>query len=491
MTKSGGGRGGSATDSILLAAVKLMTVAGALVTTMVLAHRLSLDLYGTYAQANLVITVASTATILGLADAVNFFFNRESEPDRGRAFADTIFTLQIIIGIVSAAVIIIAGPLLVSYFDNALLAALWPYIALRPLLANIGLSLQVLTISVGKAKSIALRNAAFSVLKLLSAVVISGVTADLRVLLLALLVLDLLSAGWFWYTLVMAKVRVRVVLPRWRDTRAIFAFSIPMGIYVATSVFGREVDKVVIAAHFDAEWYAIYANAAIILPLDIVSSSFLVVMIPILTRYLSQRHLTDARDLFKHYLAVGYLTTATFALACLLVAPDLIQVLYGEKYLPGVDVFRLYLVSSILRFAAASLVLSASGRSRLLMYVSLATMVLSSFLSVLGFELLGFVGPAWAAVLVALIGTSAILGLSVRQLEARWTEVFDLRALAYFVVVSGALFALSFGGVSYLKGLVETPLSRVLIFAPAFVLISMALNFKQLSASLRAINSMR
>ena len=77
-------RSGSAVDSLLLASVKLVTLGSTMANTMILSHSLSLEAYGTYAQGVLLVTLCADATILGLADAVNFFFNRDSRESAGR-----------------------------------------------------------------------------------------------------------------------------------------------------------------------------------------------------------------------------------------------------------------------------------------------------------------------------------------------------------------------------------------------------------------------
>ena len=67
-------RSGSAVDSLLLAGVKFVTLGSTMANTMILSRSLSLEAYGTYAQGVLVVALCADATVLGLVDAVNFFF---------------------------------------------------------------------------------------------------------------------------------------------------------------------------------------------------------------------------------------------------------------------------------------------------------------------------------------------------------------------------------------------------------------------------------
>ena len=62
-----------------------------------------------------------------------------------------------------------------------------------------------------------------------------------------------------------------------------------MGIYVLTNSLCRDIDKMLIGGWYNTDQYAIYANCATLLPFDIISASFLTILIPILTRYFGER----------------------------------------------------------------------------------------------------------------------------------------------------------------------------------------------------------
>ena len=83
-------RSGSAVDSLLLAGVKFATLGSTMANTMILSRSLSLEAYGTYAQGVLVVALCADATVLGLVDAVNFFFNRDSRESVTREYVNAI-----------------------------------------------------------------------------------------------------------------------------------------------------------------------------------------------------------------------------------------------------------------------------------------------------------------------------------------------------------------------------------------------------------------
>ena len=484
-------RSGSAVDSLLLASVKLVTLGSTMANTMILSHSLSLEAYGTYAQGVLLVTLCADATILGLADAVNFFFNRDSGESATREYVSAVFVLQIVIGVVTAAALVALRGEIGDYFSNPALAALVVFLAFRPMLTNMTSVLQVLIVSIGRARAIAVRNVVFSALKLVAVLVTALLTSSIAALFAMLLVLDLLSVLWFWDCFRRWKYMIRLSRPRWGRIREILAFSLPMAAYVLTASLMRQIGELVIGMNESTQRYAIYANCATILPLDVVSASFLTVIIPIVTRYIAAGRRDRVRLLFKHYLAVGYLTTVTFSVSCFVVAPEAIQVLYGARYLPGYGVFCLYLVATMARFASLSLILSAAGRTKALMVVSLVAVVFNALLCVVLYSLMGFIGPALASVLVNVGMAVVLVRLSLREIDGGLATAFDPRAVGTYVLTTLAAAAAGYG-LRWVLGSLGLPVPVIAAIVMCAVSAAvLALNLKPLRASLRAINSMK
>lgn len=214
-------------------------------------------------------------------------------------------------------------------------------------------------------------------------------------------------------------------------------------------------------------------------------------IIPIVTRYIGAGRKDRVRLLFRHYLAVGYLTTVTFSVSCFVVAPEAIQVLYGARYLPGYTVFCLYLVTTMVRFASLSLILSAAGRTKALMVISLTAVVLNAVLCVVLYALMGFVGPAVASVAVNVGMTAVLIRLSLKEMDGGLATAFDAGALGLY---SLSTLAAALGGWALRRALVALGLPALVITVLVMCAVSatvLLLNIKSLTASLRALNSMK
>ncbi|MBW3069370.1 MULTISPECIES: oligosaccharide flippase family protein [unclassified Actinomyces] len=484
-------KSGTSTDSLLLASVKVVTLASAMVNTMILSHSLSLTAYGTYAQGVLLVAVCSDGTILGMVDAVNYFFNRGGRNASAREYVRTILGLQTVIGLVTAIVLVVARGAIGGYFSNPLLEPLIVLLALRPMLTNMMSMLQVLVVSIGRARAIAVRNLAFSALKLTAVLITALVTSSIAVLFVMLLALDLASVLWFWDCFRRWQYLLLPARPRWLLARDILAFALPMGVYVMTSSVMRQVGALVIGMYETTERYAVYANASTVLPLDVIPNSFLTVIIPIVTRYLGAGRKDLVRRLFHHYLAVGYLTTVTFCVATMVVAPEVIQVLYGARYLGGLAVFRLYLITTMVRFAGLSLILSAAGRTRTLMAVSLAAVAANIVACPAMYALLGFVGPAVASVGVNLAMTCVLLRLSLKEIDGGFASAFDARTLGRFALTAAAV-ALAGQGLRAVLHALGVPVLGIAVAVLCAVSAAiLLLNRRSLATSLREINAMK
>lgn len=424
---------GNSGNSILLALVKAFTTVSGILSTMIMSHALSLELYGTFSQTNLIVTTATNLTALGLVDAVNYFYNRSSNEKVQKAYIDTIMGFQTITGIVAGILIIILSNNLVQYFSNPTLSKFIWLIAFRPLFANLNVSLQYLQVSIGKAKSVAIRNAGFATLRLAIYAIAALVLKDITVVLIAFLTFEVIITVYFGWTFLKEKFMIKPYKIDWSKASEILGYSIPMGVYVLTNSLCRDIDKVLIGGWCSTEQYAIYANCATLLPFDIMSASFLTILIPILTRYFGEKDYNSGRILFKSYLKIGYYTAFTFTVACIVLSDEMVFFLYGKKYIAGKSIFILYTIVDMIKFANMSIVLSASGKTKTLMIGSIASLGCNTVFNILFYRIFGFIGPAIATVLVTMILTVFLAEMSAKSLKTSIWKLIEWKDFFCFI----------------------------------------------------------
>lgn len=162
---------GAAWDSVFLTIVKFITIFTAILQTKILSIGLSLTDYGTYSQANIVVSISVSILLLGLGDAINYYFNDSSgkySKEQRIQIVNTIYTIELIAGIGLVCIVLFARDLIAQYFSNEGLKIVVIIISIKPMLDNMIYFYQILFVSTGKAKVIAIRNLVISILKVVS-----------------------------------------------------------------------------------------------------------------------------------------------------------------------------------------------------------------------------------------------------------------------------------------------------------------------------------
>ena len=485
---------GASWDSMFLTLVKIVTTLSTIVQTKLLATGLSLEEYGTYSQANIVVSVGTSLILLGLGDAINYFYNSSENShnisDRIKK-VNTIFFLEIIAGILFAVVIILFRNGIAKYFSNNALKVLIPIVASKPVLDNLLYFYQLLYVSVGKAKVIAARNLIITLLRIALIYVAVYVLTCIIWIFCALILLDVLQIMFFKMHFSREGFVVRPYKLSGKSIRPILTYSMPLGIYSITNMLSREVDKLIVGRMTDIETLAIYANCSKILPFDIVVVSFTTVLIPYIMRYISGNENDKAATLFSNYIKIGYYSVWILSAAVLITSEQVISMLYAEEYISGNMVFVIYILDSMLKFASMHLILTAGGKSKLIMLYSFATMILNLLLNIVLYFALGIAGPALATLFTTAIYTYLILRSSVKLIGVKWTDVFDVKdmfSFAAMLVITGAVF---FGINHFLLDSDINKYVAMLVSAGGFCVVNLFVNLKRIGSSLKAVNQLR
>ena len=313
---------GAAWDSVFLTVVKFITIFTAILQTKVLSIGLSLTDYGTYSQANIVVSISVSILLLGLGDAINYFFNDSSgkySKEQRIQLVNTIYMIELIAGIVLVCIVLFARDLIAQYFSNEALKIVVVIISIKPMLDNMIYFYQILFVSTGKAKVIAIRNLIVSILKVISIFIAVHIFKSVIAIYISLIFLDILQLIFFAFLFSKKEFIISPIQCNFRFVKEIMKYGFPMGIFALTNTLTRDIDKLIIGYMSDTETVAIYSNCSKVLPFDIIVVSFATVLIPYIMKYISQNQLENSILLFKNYLKIGYYTVWTFGAAVLVV----------------------------------------------------------------------------------------------------------------------------------------------------------------------------
>jgi O-antigen/teichoic acid export membrane protein len=140
-------------------------------------------------------------------------------------------------------------------------------------------------------------------------------------------------------------------------------------------------------------------------------------------------------------------STTILAMGAICVSPELMRFLYTDKYLSsdfGLPVFILYIFVDILSVLNITLILSAAGKTRTILFASLVPFLIKLLLNILLFFFIGEIGPAISSLIISFGQGLLILGLGATVLKSNIFKMFDIKyflkfALEIIFCVVGAL----------------------------------------------------
>ena len=422
-------------DAVRLTVSKVVTLGIGLVTSMLLSRFRTLEEYGTYSQMLLVINLVTSLLMLGLPSSINYFIGRAETEEKKREFSSVYYSLTTLLSIIIGIVMVLAIPIIELYFKNDLISAFWYFLALYPWTTIVNASLENVLVAYKKTRFLMAYRIIHSVAILSVLVFVQLLGYGFDSFLISYTVLSCLFA----ISVYVISYRINGKLSFSLDKtliKTIFVFSIPIGLSSVVGTLNAEIDKLLIGYLMDTEQMAIYTNAAKELPLSIVATSITAVLLPRMSKMLKDNKKAEALKLW------GYATELAFIIICLIVsgvvvyAEDVITILYSEKYLPGVNVFRIYTLNLLLRITYFGIILNASGETKKIFWCSVLSLVLNTALNPLFYWMFGMIGPAIATFIAIIVIQLLQLKMTTKVTDVGFVSVFPWRNIGKVLIIN-------------------------------------------------------
>jgi len=315
-------------------------------------------------------------------------------------------------GLISVAMFFLAGPL-ADLLNNPSLAKLLRIFAVYPFAERLTAMIPAYMISLDRA----IRSGVYAVVIALGratlAVAAFGAGAEMAWVLCACMAFMGLVAAVGW--LDMARLSAG---GRWRIDRALlvaqFRYTWPIWLTGILATINLGIDKLVISAFFDPATYAVYSCGAMQLPVvGIVTVSLSAAMMPSMVSFSDRGQNLDALALWQEGARKCSLVIFPCFIFFLVIAPDLMVLLYGRPYALAVWPFTVYLTMLPVQVAVYSSIFRAIGRTGPVAVAGLISVccnvTVSVMLTWLGRgTLLGFIGPS-LGILVAYLTSAAYM----------------------------------------------------------------------------------
>lgn len=485
---------GASWDSIILSVTKIITLLFNILSSKILSTGLSLYEYGTYSQANLIMTTGASLILFGLGDALNYYFNKKSKEfaeEEKERIINTVFLIEIVFGLFFWIIIFFGGNFISEYFKNQSLTGSLFIVALLPVFSNLIYFMQILCVSVSKAKKMALYGLLFTFLRIVAVWLSVCMLNNIVWIYFATLLIDILNIVLYYLDLKKSNIKINLFKISKKHIISILNYALPMGVFAITNTFTRELDKLVIGYFGGTEELAIYSNCSKILPLDFFVTSFAVVLIPFIYRRVSEKKHKESVDLFSSYLKIGYYTVWILGVAILVAPKSVISFLYADIYTVGEPIFVIYIFDSMIKFASIHLVLTSAGKSKNVMIYSVISLIINLALNIVLYYIFGMIGPAVSTLIVSILYMLLILRDTIRTINSKWSEVFNFRDLIIFVVSLITIWFISFSINKILLAIGIHIYLSMFISIFVFLLFIGIINYKKILFVLKKINSFK
>lgn len=422
-------------DAITLTVSRVLVSLLGLVTSMLLARFRTLEEYGTYSQIIMVTDLLSTALLLGLPNSVNYFLAKAEKAEDRQRFMSAYLTLSLLLSLLITGCALAALPLIVSYFDNPLITNFAYVFAAYPWCSLMGNSLGNVCVVYGRANRLIFFNLAQSVCSILLLLVAKvldipfGTYLKLQMLLLVLRAM----VAIVWIRRLVGPLRPNLSRSLIRE---IFVFSIPMGLASVVGTLNVELDKLVIGRFFSTEEFAVFTNAAKQLPVTLLTDSLTAVLLPCIVRLMKEDKKEAVVKVWGNAIQIAFCVMCLIAGGLFVFAPDVMTLFYSAKYVTpeGVAVFRIYTATLLLRFTYWGIVLNATGKTKFILYSSIASMVLNLVGNIGLYYVLGFVGPAVSTMAAAVAISLFQLLFTAKILNTTIAYIYPWKSMLWFLL---------------------------------------------------------
>ena len=448
--------------ALLIIAGRIAGFVAAFVTPLILVRIFDLETFGTYKQWFLLYITLLTITQIGMSESLLFFLPK-ADGLAGRYVMNSVLFLTAM-GTVAAALLVLNAEAIARWMSNPALEPLIPLLALYLLLMQASIGLETVMTARSAYRSAAVAYAVTDVTRVLFLIVPVLIAPSLRSLLygaVGFAVLRFLyTAHYFW----------RTFRGSFRPDAVCFtqqlAYALPFALAVVASIAQENLHQYAVSGLFEAATFAVYSVGCLQIPLvDLVATTVCNVMMVGMSTAIHSGRESQVIDLWHD--TVRKLAIVFFPLGALLliVAHDLIVMLFTETYAASVPIFMVGVVAVFFAAIPMDGLMRVYAKTNVLLAINLVRLAMIALLIHWSISSFGLVGAMLVTVLALALGKAIGLGAAASMWHVGVGRVLPWRPLWLIVVVSltAALPALA---VAY--GLQTAPFLRILAIGTVY-----------------------
>jgi len=369
-----------------------------LVSLAILARVLTIDHYATYRQTLLAYAFISPLLILGLPEVLYYFL--PIEKGRARGILRENLLLLGIMGVVFSLFLFCGGNRLLAWrFGNPALEHTLMIFAPYCLFMLPAVALDSCMLARDKVARAAIFNVLSRIVLLVIAITAALIWRTSSATIIAVVVSAAVTLGPALALMYSATKGTQADIS-WAGAKAQLKLSVPLALAGMVAMLSEQIDKVIVSSMCNLREVAVYLNGAIELPLiDVVTTSAMCVILPDLTTCFKEGRLGDLLALWRRTAEKCLVILAPAMAFVLVMAPELMTVLFSSKYTESAYPLRIYSLMLPLRATQLATFFIATGRSGFVTVAAAIGLIVNIVLSILFISWMGPSGAAWATVI--------------------------------------------------------------------------------------------
>lgn len=200
------------------------------------------------------------------------------------------------------------------------------------------------------------------------------------------------------------------------------------------------IDGVVVSVHFSADKFAVFRFGAKELPFMIMLAAGL--SNAMLTEFSTKENLSETLDKIKRKSLRIMHTMYPLSIVLLLFADPLYKLMFSPEFTRSADIFVVYLLTIISRMLFPHTILMGMKKTRALLIVSAAEVILNIILSLWLVNHYGAVGVALATVIAYFVGKVSLIAYNYIRLNISPLEYIPFKWYVGYSILLGTIFIL-------------------------------------------------
>jgi O-antigen/teichoic acid export membrane protein len=404
------------------------------VTPVILVRLLSPEQFGAYRQVLFLYAVALPVIKFMIPESLYFFYPRKKKIIH-RYLSQTL-TLLCINGVIGSCLIVLFGGYF-KWLPSGLTADFVMPLALFLLIEAVGSMIEHIFVLEKNIFLTFTGNLANSILRVMLIVGAVYLFADVIAIVYALILWSVLRLGaTVWYLI--GKYPSRPGFSSRAMLKEQLSYSLPIAVGGVIGLIGAQIDKGIISGYMTPEDFALYSlgSLGIMSAVKVLYVSLGNVFVPRFGELAVNKDLDAIRRLWHKMILMNAIVTIPIVTFFIIYAPQVISILYTDRYLQATNLWRLNMMVLIIQMTGFGYIPKAMGRTGSIFAGNVARFIVSVPLSIYLIIEIGLVGGVIAFVVGFWVNALIQLRACKTSIEASFASFLPWELLLRILLIS-------------------------------------------------------